>query len=153
MPLNFFSTLLLICTFTLLSVGCASSTTLDGPATTSQNATPSHEDLGTAYLLGQGVQQNDSQAFYWFQKAADRGSMTAANELGYLYTHGIGVEQNYGEALKWYQKAADAGIASAKYNMGLIYSEGLGTPIDQAKAQAYFRQAAELGFRPAKKRI
>ncbi len=141
---------------------CASCATMpeSGPDNNSAEAgfqnepvdqTASQERLGMDYLLGRGVAENKEQAFYWFQKAAEQGSSTAANELGYLYASGTGVAQNYALALDWYQQAADAGIPSAKYNLGLLYAYGLGTAVDKARADDYFREAAALGFTPAAK--
>lgn len=154
---NLVTKILLLSGFCFLCVSCASmpeSGSDDNSAAQGFQNEPvdqaiSQERLGMAYLLGRGVPENKEQAVYWFQKAAEQGSSTAANELGYLYASGTGVAQNYELALGWYQQAADAGIPSAKYNLGLLYAYGLGTAVDKAKADYYFQEAARLGFTPA----
>ena len=158
---NLVTQMMLICSFSLLCVSCSSTkpTGSDdnlaalGIQNEALNQTASQERLGMAYLLGRGVPENNAQAVYWFQKAAEQGSGLAANELGYLYASGKGASQNYATALSWYQKAADLGLASAKYNLGIMYANGLGTEADQIKASNYFHEAAALGFAPARKRI
>jgi hypothetical protein len=42
-------------------------------------------DLGTIYYKGQGVEQNDSQAIYWFRKAALQGYPGAQTSLAAMY--------------------------------------------------------------------
>src|SRR5512136_323455 len=41
--------------------------------------------LGTLYLEGQGVEQNDATAFMWFRRAADQGNAAAQYNVGASY--------------------------------------------------------------------
>ena len=105
------------------------------------------EQMGTRYLLGRGVQQDDSKAFYYFNQADNEPA--AQNELGYLYATGKGTEQNYKKAFYYYKKAAEHGIASAQYSVGLFYLRGLGTEQNQTLALEWFKKSADQGFEPA----
>jgi TPR repeat protein len=50
--------------------------------------------LGTMYLKGKGVPQNEGQTAKWFRLAADQGDSTAQFELGRMYYDGQGVPQS-----------------------------------------------------------
>lgn len=43
---------------------------------------------------GQGVQQDDVQAAYWYQQAAGQGHSAALYNLGLMYANGQGVQQD-----------------------------------------------------------
>ena len=55
--------------------------------------------LGTLYELGEGVAEDDKEAFKWFSLAASQGYAKAQNNLGYMYDLGEGVEQIRGKLL------------------------------------------------------
>jgi uncharacterized protein len=60
--------------------------------------------LGSMYLKGRGVSQNDFEAAKWLRKAAEQGdpwSQTAQSVLGTLYEDGHGVPQDV-LAYMWY---------------------------------------------------
>ena len=54
------------------------------------------------------------KAFFWYQKAAEKGSSHAQSSLGHMYFMGTGVEMNLTLARKWFAKAASAGNEMAK---------------------------------------
>ncbi|KAI8070848.1 hypothetical protein BC940DRAFT_295722 [Gongronella butleri] len=60
------------------------------------------------YLTGaEGIlQQNDSEAYLWARKAADRGYSKAEYAVGYYTETGVGVKPNLDEARRWYMRAA-----------------------------------------------
>ena len=58
--------------------------------------------LGTMYLKGRGVSQNDFEAAKWYRKAAEQGGLSAQFSLGALYEDGHGVPQDYVLAYMWY---------------------------------------------------
>jgi len=101
--------------------------------------------LGSFYAGGKGVEQDFSQAFYWFKKAADQGLCEAQLLVGLSYFSGIGTEKNRSEAADWFEKAADAGSADAAYQMGLVYLLGRGREINETKGREYMRDAARQG--------
>lgn len=113
----------------------------------------SSADLGTRYLLGRGVPQNNAKAFSYFSKAANEDDPFAQNELAFMYAAGKGTPRDYSKALLYYSKAAEHGLASAQYNLGLMYLHGLGTPPNQTIAMKWFKQSAAHGFEPARKEV
>jgi len=48
-------------------------------------STAAQFQLGLAYQLGQGVDQDTSEAIRWYRMAANNGDPSAQNNLGYLY--------------------------------------------------------------------
>ncbi len=107
-------------------------------------------NIGVRYLLGRGVMQDDKQAFYYFDKAAQQGDALAQNEVAYLYAAGKGTPRNLEKSFYWYHKAAEHGLSSAQYNLGLMYLRGIGTSPNKKMAMEWFEKAAAHGFEPAK---
>ena len=101
--------------------------------------------LGNDYLSGHGVNKDEKQAAYWYEKAADAGNPWAQKQIGFLYQAGIGVPADAVRAVHWYQLAAAGGVVSAKTNLGVAYLWGSGVPKDAAMAALLFREAAEKG--------
>ncbi|POG78598.1 hypothetical protein GLOIN_2v1535801, partial [Rhizophagus irregularis DAOM 181602=DAOM 197198] len=61
------------------------------------------------YKNGEGIEKNLEKAFYWYQKAAERGHVKAMTNLASYYEIGEGTEKNLEKAFYWYQKAAENG--------------------------------------------
>jgi TPR repeat protein len=57
--------------------------------------------LGISYTLGQGVAQNDGQAFQWLSKAAEHGEGSGMLFLGTAYALGKGTARDNVQAHKW----------------------------------------------------
>lgn len=125
---------------------------ISGCATTKyDNVEGTSTQKGVRYLLGRGVAQNNTKAFYYFKKAAhEENNLYAQNELAYLYAAGKGIRKDYTKALYYYEKAAIRGLASAQYNLGMMYFHGLGTAENKQLARKWFEKAAALGFEPAR---
>jgi uncharacterized protein len=90
--------------------------------------------LGSLYLDGKGVEQDDATAFMWFQRAANQGDARAQYNLGASYAEGAGVQKSEVDAAKWFQRAADQGMVFAQLNLGLLYAAGNGVPQDNVEA-------------------
>jgi TPR repeat protein len=77
-------------------------------------------DLGVAYSTGQGVPNDDAEAYKWFRKAAEQGHVDAQHALGWIYAwpSRSGVPMDDVEALKWFGKAAEQGHVRAQYDLG-----------------------------------
>jgi TPR repeat protein len=90
--------------------------------------------LGTLYIEGTGVEQNDATATLWFERAANQGNAAAQYNLGASYATGAGVKQSDVDAAKWFRRAADQGMAFAQLNLGLLYAAGNGVPQDNVEA-------------------
>ena len=68
------------------------------------------DQLGIRYFTGDGVPQNSSQAFQWFQKAALQGHAVGQHNLGSMYGNGYGIPQDQTEAFNWNYKSAQQGF-------------------------------------------
>jgi TPR repeat protein len=101
--------------------------------------------LGAAYFAGRGVQQDEKQAAYWYEKAANAGDPGAQKQIGYFYAAGIGVQRDPAQAARWFQRSVAGGLISAKVNLGVAYLSGLGVKQDTAFAENLFRQAFAQG--------
>jgi len=77
------------------------------------------------YFQGQGVPQNDYEAFKWCKLAADQGHLEASYNLALFYQKGTGVGQNMNEAVKWYQAAAERGHKDAQFNLLQLYNANI----------------------------
>jgi TPR repeat protein len=69
--------------------------------------------LGTLYLLGQGVDYNEQEAFRWCRLAAEEGYLEAQYQLGLMYLKGEGVDESDGTAIQWLSQASRAGHKQA----------------------------------------
>jgi uncharacterized protein len=100
--------------------------------------------VGYLYETGQGVQQDFSQAFQWYWKAAEQGNPIAQYQLGTMYHLGKGVSQNYVMAYMWLELAASRGYGTAREIRRVV--AGKMDPADIAEAK---RMAEE--WKPWKK--
>lgn len=97
--------------------------------------------IGKLYDIGYGTEQNYTEAFRWFQKAAISGNHYAQYSLGSLYHYGNGTEQDYEKAFEWYKKSADKHNAYACYEAAKMLRDGIGTEQNPEQSDKYFREA------------
>jgi len=105
-------------------------------------------ELGAAYMMGRGVERNEKQAAYWYEKAANSGDPEAQRQIGYFYTVGIGVGRDPARAAYWFERAIAGGAMSAKVNLGVAYLWGMGVRKDEPLAAKLFQEAAAKGSGP-----
>lgn len=98
--------------------------------------------LGRAYLKGNGVEADASEAIKWFRKAAEQNNSEAQVYLAYCYDGG-GPEENLAEAIKWYRRAADLNNASAQFNLAACFEFGRGVEKNAEEAARLYRRAAD----------
>ncbi len=96
--------------------------------------------IGKLYNLGYGTEQNYTEAFKWFQKAAIADNGYAQYSLGGLYRYGNGTEQDYEKAFEWYKKSADKHNAYACYEAAKMLRDGIGTEQNPEQSDKYFRE-------------
>lgn len=113
----------------------------------------SQVNLGVAYRIVGGSENNEEMAVYWFREAANQGSEVAQFNLGIHHHQGIGVAQDYRQAVEWYSKAAEQGHVGAINNLGAMYMHGLGVNQDYTQAMEWFVRAAEQGHASAQYNI
>ena len=78
--------------------------------------------LGWRYEHGDGVEQNYTNAAYWYRQAAEHGDASAQNNLGVLYEMGRGVPQDPVAAFIWYGASAAQGSFTARSNANNLAS-------------------------------
>ncbi len=104
-------------------------------------------DACAAFLLGTrfasaGGGRDDSEAFRWFEQAAEAGLAEAQFNLGVMYASGRGVARNLAAAARWYEEAANQGVAEAQFNIGTLYALGAGVEKDEVHAAEWLQRAA-----------
>lgn len=80
-------------------------------------------ELGVAYLTGDGVDRNKQEAVKWYLKAAKQGLSDAMFNLGMAYYNGDGVFTDVNRANAWFMLASSAGSTEAKQAMERIKNE------------------------------
>jgi TPR repeat protein len=89
------------------------------------NESNNPKDAEAQYKLDDSyVEKDPSQAFYWWQKAADQGSASAQYQLGISYAYGEGVKRDDAQVLYWLQKAADQGNVCAARTVAELKEKG-----------------------------
>ena len=114
---------------------------------------PAMYEIALMLELGLGCTQNFSEAAFWYEEGAKRGSAESFNNLGALYKEGHGVPQDNDRCFLCFSRAADAGLAEGLYNLGLLYDQGIGCELDNDKALDLCRKAAYKGHEKAKEII
>lgn len=124
-------------------------------------------EVGSRYLSGDGVREEDKAACTWFVKAAEQGHLRARQavvartefdlvskaaengdagsqfQLGMFYASGHGVKASDNMAVHWFEKAAKQGHPEAMYELGKHLS--VRCHAVSPDAFEWFRKAAELG--------
>ena len=109
--------------------------------------------IGSMYLDGQGVPQDDAEAVMWWRKAAENGQPNAQGRLAWAYASGRGVTPNLSEAVKGLQKSAEQGLDISQHQLGEEYYTGKQVSQDDAEAVMWWRKAAEQGNAEAQRRL
>jgi uncharacterized protein len=102
-------------------------------------------NLGQAYKLGRGVQQNMPEAIAWFQRAASQGHIQAEDNLGLvLYESG-----RRSDALSWLERSAARGEPRAQYVLAAELFNGQITTRDWVRAYALMKRSSDAGLQRA----
>jgi len=99
-------------------------------------------NLGQAYRLGRGVEQNTRQAEVYYAKAAAQGHVKAADNLGLLLFQNGRRE----EAMPYVRDAADRGDPRAQYLLGIAHFNGDMVQRDWVRAYALLTLANSAGL-------
>lgn len=92
--------------------------------------------VGDAYLRGERVPRDMTQAVKWLRKAADLGEHHAAYTLGLLYAEGVGVARDLNEARKWLLQAASWDLPQAKQLLVQLDRHGVGDKLQPVRDKA-----------------
>jgi len=109
-------------------------------------STAAQYNLGSAYMLGDGVPEDKPEGFKWFKKAAEEGSAENYWRLGICYDEGQGVAKNPEEAFECFEKAANMGHLTSQVRIGLSYIEGKGVEQEDRKGYAWLFVADANGW-------
>lgn len=99
---------------------------------------------GQMLLDGKLVEQDASQAFHWFERAALGGNPLAMNMVGRCLDQGWGVAESSALAAPWFRRAAEKGNEWGMYNLATLLTLGKGVPQDKTEAIIWLRKAADL---------
>ena len=102
--------------------------------------------LGIAYMKGMGLEQDDSLAALWFERAGQNGYIDAFHNLGSFYKNRP--QQDFVRAALSFQKGAEAGSIMSLYDYGFMLYKGLGCNQDYAQAVSLFRRGADYDHSP-----
>ena len=102
--------------------------------------------VGAMYFAGQGVEQNEEKAFFYYEQAADFGYIPAQTTLAMLYAH----KHRWDDAYAFARKAAENGDIEAQMLLAGWYENGAGRPFDMQKAVHFYELAAKNGDLNAK---
>lgn len=93
-------------------------------SSSTENGAAAQFVVGWLHSIGAAVEQDDTKAMEWLQKAAQRGYPAAQFYLGYLYDEVVeAIQDRYVKAIEWYTKAADHGHPAAQCALGDMYSK------------------------------
>jgi len=76
--------------------------------------------LGSALMLGWGIEQDLVEGLAWIRQAATRGEPRGMLTLAAALADGTGCTQDDGEAAFWYYKAGVAGLHEAADGLGAL---------------------------------
>lgn len=93
--------------------------------------------IGKQYNRGLGIEIDNVQAAYWFEKS---GTSYAKYALGNLYYNGDGVEQDYEVAFELYEEVSDDN-AFASLKCAEMYKKGLGCDASIEDSERYYEKA------------
>lgn len=77
---------------------------------------PAYYSLGMCYLEGNGVEQDETEAFKWFQKEPP-GPFPRDYQLALCYLEGRGTEQDHDAGIERLRKLAEHGYEDAKVKL------------------------------------
>src|SRR5262249_21488500 len=97
------------------------------------------------YHHGWGLEQNYTQALYWYRQAAQHRLAAGENSVGVMYLDGLGVEVDYRAAASWFEAAAEHGDRAGQFDLASLYSLGRGVPLDYVRAYFWYSLAATQG--------
>ena len=101
--------------------------------------------LANAYLNGEGVEKNASEAFRWFLKSAELGEAQAQHNVSVCFKFGTGTPKDPIASLVWLKKGAESGFPESQASLGECYFYGNGVQSIFSIANEWFLKAANNG--------
>lgn len=106
--------------------------------------------IGESYLNGKGVEQSESKAIEWFEKAAAKGNATALYHLANFYFYGNSplIGKFPKKALDYYTQAANKGNVDAQRQLAVCLYNGIGGAASQRDAFNWILKAVNANPSP-----
>ncbi|MGL4668631.1 MAG: tetratricopeptide repeat protein [Saezia sp.] len=123
------------------------------PPITPELSAAQYYQLGLNIFQSEIDNDNDIQAFRYFQKAAEQEHAQAQGHLSYMYQMGYGVPKDLQKSFHWSLKASQQNIADAQLNAGLCYLHGWGTSSDLPQAIHWLEAAAKENIADAHRHL
>lgn len=101
--------------------------------------------LGTWYLFGHHVPQNERRAFRLLRDAAEARVADALLYVAICHEKGVGTKTSLGRAFEYYVLAALHGESSALFEVGRCLYYGIGVAKSRRLAWLWLDRAKELG--------
>ncbi|VAW74954.1 hypothetical protein MNBD_GAMMA13-2076 [hydrothermal vent metagenome] len=108
-------------------------------------------DVAYLYTKGRGVDEDEEEAFIWYNKSADQGLDTGQYKVGMAYLKAVGVDKDLELARVWLQKSAGQGYPPAQYQLGKLLAskhykdyDGALAWLQKAQNSGYERAASEI---------
>ena len=102
--------------------------------------------LGTLHERGlAGTAKSAEQAFYWYERAYELGSLDGWSSLANCYLYGIGTSRDTQKAIRWFKELRDINFPKAYYKLGQCYEKGIEVPKDPQIAFDLYLQGSKLG--------
>lgn len=100
-------------------------------------------NTGVLYHDGLGTKRDLKKAFFWFNKAAQRGEPLAMVRVAVAYEHGTGVKMDDEKSIKWLNKAITLNNPKAKVAMAQRLLTGKGVDTNPKQSVKYLKEAAQ----------
>jgi len=106
--------------------------------------------IGEAHRKGMGTPVDLPEAMRWYEQAANRGHVQAAETLGLMLLNA----RNPDEAVRWLKYSAARGRTRSMYALGVVYGYGkAGVKPDHHHARDWLEKAMQAGDLLAKDRL
>ncbi|GEM_PF-7045031 len=106
-------------------------------------------ELGFAYALGQGIEQDGDKSRKYFSQAV-AGDPANAYRIARWYEDKGKLDDIYNEvAFNWYRVAAQKGNSDALVRQARAYWDGERVAMDREQAEALYQKAAQMGSEKA----
>jgi len=102
-------------------------------------------ELGLMFEYGQGVDQDDATAVYWYEQSAAQLFVDATYRLAVLNDNGWGLPTNKGKAIDLYKTAAEKGHQLAQHDLAIMYFHGNDAPKNLLEAYKWLKIAVVSG--------
>jgi uncharacterized protein len=103
--------------------------------------------VGLYHQTGKGVQKDDAQALYWYDKAARKKDKNALYHLALMMIKQE--NSDFKVIFKLLEQAAVQDHPHAQYNLGVMYQRGDGVEANDRKAFLWYEKSAQSGLAKA----